>query len=123
MAEDPPGGALRRRGHHMQTPTDFGWRLVAFRMVTPGAGGYHIVPLVTTSPASGEDVVDGLRGTTAVGAPAAVAGEDGPAGQPDVRPVRHPDEAGEPHHQRHGQVSTLTVQDAVAIGQTDGLGG
>src|SRR5262245_11349232 len=46
VAEDAPRDALRGRRRDMQTPTEFGWRLVTLGVVAPGAGGYHVVPLV-----------------------------------------------------------------------------
>jgi hypothetical protein len=107
----------------MQTPTEFGWRFVTFGVITPSAGGYHILPEVTTAPAAWHHMVDGLGRAPTVGTPATIPGEDRAAGQSDVRTVRNPDKTGEPHDQRHGQRFPLTVQDPIAVGETHGLGG
>ena len=60
----------------MQTPAEFGWRTVALAVVAAGAGGYDVLPGVPAAPAAWQHVVDGLGRPPAVGAPAAVAGED-----------------------------------------------
>src|SRR2546423_1205415 len=123
VPEPPQREALGRDGGRMQTPAELGWRTVALGVVAPGAGGYDVLPRVPTAPAAWQHVVYGLRRSLAVRAPAAVPGEDRPAGQAHVGPVRHPDVPGEPDHQRDGQRLTGAVQDPVAVGDAHGLAG
>jgi hypothetical protein len=78
----------------MQTPTELGWRFVTLGVITPGAGGDHIFPLVTTPSTAGHDMVDGFSGSAAIGAPSAVPGEDGSPRQTYVRAVWNPDKSG-----------------------------
>src|SRR5205085_12352638 len=101
VAEQAPGDALGRDRLDMQTPAELGWRTVALGVVAPGAGGYHVLPRVPAATAAREDVVYRLRRRLAVRAAPAVPGEDGPAGQPDVGAVGHPDVPAEPDHQRY----------------------
>ena len=74
-------------GRRMQAPAELGWRPVALAVVAPRARGDHVVPGVPATPAARHHVVDGLGRPAAVGAPAAVTGEDRAPGQADVGAV------------------------------------
>src|SRR5258707_11323252 len=107
----------------MQTPTEFGLRFVTLRVVAPGSGCAHVLPEVATSTAAGHHVVDGLGRPPAVCAPTTVPREDGPAGQSDIWSVRNPHKSGQTYDQRDCEALPLAVQNAIAVGETNGLGG
>ena len=121
-AHATPGRAAGA-GWRMQPPTEFGERPVALAVVAARARRDHVVPSVLAAPAARHHVVDGLGRTAAVGTATAVTSEDRAAGQADMGAVRYPDVAGQPDHARDRQGLAGAVQDAVAVGDADGLGG
>jgi hypothetical protein len=105
-----PNALLRRRGSPPQAQANVGGGSVLLAGVAGPACSNDVVPGVKPASAARHDVIDVLRGATAVLAFEVVAHEDSAARQRRPRPVGNLDEVVEPHHAGRGHRDLLAAE-------------